>query len=68
LNLSQQENGLAGADMARGDKFPRVQIASQATVTATARFAVLPATTESGKCLDAQGNLHPNNTNIVPFH
>jgi hypothetical protein len=53
---------------ATATNFAWVQIASQATVTATARFAVLPATTESGKCLDAQGNLHPNNTNIVPFY
>jgi len=43
LNLSQQENGLAGADMAAAaTNFAQVQIASQATVTATARVLSLP--------------------------
>ena len=43
LNLSQQENRLAGADMAAtATNFARVQIASQATVNATARVLSLP--------------------------
>jgi flagellin-like hook-associated protein FlgL len=43
LNRSQQENGLAGADMAAtATNFVRVQIASQATVNATARALSLP--------------------------
>jgi flagellin-like hook-associated protein FlgL len=43
LNLSQQENGLAGADMAAtATNFAQVQIASQATVNATARVLSLP--------------------------
>jgi flagellin-like hook-associated protein FlgL len=43
LNLSQQENGLAGADMAAAaTNFARVQIARQATVNATARVLSLP--------------------------
>jgi flagellin-like hook-associated protein FlgL len=43
LNLSPQENGLAGADMAAtATNFARVQIASQATVNATARVLSPP--------------------------
>jgi chemotaxis methyl-accepting protein methylase len=43
LNLSQQENGLAGADMAAvATNFAQAQIASQATVNATARVLSLP--------------------------
>ena len=38
LNLSQQENGLAGADMAAvATNFAQAQIASQATINATAQ-------------------------------
>lgn len=44
LNLSQQENGLAGADMAAvATNFAQAQIASQATVNATARVLSLPS-------------------------
>jgi flagellin-like hook-associated protein FlgL len=43
LNLSQQENGLAGADMpAVATNFTQAQIASQATVNAMARLLSLP--------------------------
>jgi len=43
LNLSQQENGLAGADMpAVTTNFAQAQIASQATVNATAGVLSLP--------------------------
>jgi hypothetical protein len=43
LNLSQQENGLAGADLpAVATNFAQVQVASQATVNATARVLSLP--------------------------
>jgi flagellin-like hook-associated protein FlgL len=39
LNLSQQENGLAGADIAAlATNFAQAQIASQGTVNATARY------------------------------
>lgn len=43
LNLSRQENGLAGADMAAvSTDFAQAQTASQATVNATARVLSLP--------------------------
>lgn len=43
LNLSRQENGLAGADMAAvSTNFAQAQTASQATVNATARVLSLP--------------------------
>jgi hypothetical protein len=43
LNLSQQENGLAGADMAAvATNFAQAQIASQATINATAKVLSLP--------------------------
>jgi flagellin-like hook-associated protein FlgL len=43
LNLSQQENGLAGADMpALATNFAQEQVASEATVNATARVLSLP--------------------------
>lgn len=44
LNLSQQENGLAGADAAAvATNFAQAQIASQATINATARVLSLPS-------------------------
>jgi flagellin-like hook-associated protein FlgL len=44
LNLSRQENGLAGADMAAvTTNFAQAQTASQATVNATARVLSLPS-------------------------
>jgi flagellar hook-associated protein 3 FlgL len=43
LNLSQQENGLAGADMAAvATNFAQAQIASQATINASAKVLSLP--------------------------
>jgi len=43
LNLSQQENSLAGADMATvATEFAQAQIANQATMNATARVLSLP--------------------------
>ena len=42
-NLSQQENGLAGADTAGvATNFAQAQIASQATINATATVLSLP--------------------------
>jgi chemotaxis protein methyltransferase CheR len=43
VNLSQQENGLAGADMAEvATNFAQAQVANQSTLTATARVLSLP--------------------------
>jgi flagellin-like hook-associated protein FlgL len=43
LNLSQQENGLVGADLATvASNFAQAQVANQATLNATARVLGLP--------------------------
>ena len=43
LNLSQQENGLVGADPATvATNFAQAQVANQATLNATARVLGLP--------------------------
>ena len=43
VNLSQQENSLAGADMASvATDFSQAQVANQATLNATARVLNLP--------------------------
>lgn len=43
MNLSQQENGLVGADLATvASNFAQAQVANQATLNATARVLGLP--------------------------